>query len=74
MEDCMKNIKENLYCIMGKNDWNFTELAIQCDTPYRTLQSLFYGERKDPRLSTILRMSESLNIPVSSLIERAERR
>lgn len=73
MNDCLKTLREQLIFEASKNDWNLTQLSVQCDTPYRTMFDILSGKKADIRLYTIIRISENLGIPVTHLIGKNEK-
>jgi len=74
MEDCLKALRERLYAVMGKNDWTLTRLSNECGVSYRELQQILYKQNKDVRLSTLVRISDGLGIPLISLVDMEEMR
>lgn len=72
MEECINNIRENLYKIWSGKDWSLISLSIACDISYRHLCNILYGKCVDVKLSTLLRISNGLEIPISVLIGEKE--
>ena len=56
MEECMKVLRETLFHLMNRNNWNITELSIQCGVSTRTMCSILNREHKDIKLSTLDRI------------------
>lgn len=67
-EKCLQNIRTYILVTMEKRGWNIAETAIRCDMSYRTFQSILYGERKDIKLSTLIRVANALDVPLSEMI------
>lgn len=65
----MRTLREELYAIMGKNDWTLKRLSIECDISYRELQKILYNQAKDIRLSTLNKISEGTGKPISSFVD-----
>ncbi len=74
MEDCLKALRERLYAVMRKNDWTLTRLSNECGVSYRELQQILYNQNKDIRLSTLIRISDGLGVPLISLVDMEEMR
>lgn len=47
---------------------NQMQFSKKTNIPRRTLQSLIYGDRQDPRISTIMKIASELNISIDDLI------
>ena len=45
-------------------------LARKADLPYSTLIKLESGNRKDPRLSTLIKLANALEISIDKLVNR----
>lgn len=74
MEECLKNLRESLYVIMNKKNWSLLRLSIECEVSYRTMQAIMNDRDRGISLSTLIKISNGLNIPISSLIEDEEKR
>lgn len=44
------------------------EFAEMCDLPIETVRNIYYGKTPDPKVSTVLKMSNALNISVNCLM------
>lgn len=64
----MDNLKENLLYIMGMKDYTVLEMSIQCDISKRELQKIIGRNCKGIHISTLERISNSLEVPASDLI------
>lgn len=60
-------ISDNLRNIMQLKDISLNQLAEEADIPLETLRNIYYGKVKDTKLSTILKLSKSLNVSVDWL-------
>lgn len=74
MENCLNTLRDRLYSVMGKNNWSLTQMANECGISYRELQQILYKQNKDIRLSTLIRISDGLGIPLISLVDVEEMR
>lgn len=68
MEKCLRNVRTCILVTMEKRGWNIAETAIRCDMSYRNFQSILYGERKDIKLSTLVRIANTFDVPLSEMI------
>lgn len=65
----MDVLRTNLLKIMDKRDLTIEELAELCDINFSTLKNLLYDkEAKDCRISTVIKLSLRLEIPIGLLI------
>ena len=65
----IKTLRKNLDVIMEERNLKIRELADLCDITFDTLKSFLYNnESKDCRLSTVIKLSKGLDIPVGMLI------
>lgn len=67
-EECLKALRKQILIIMAKKNWTLIRLAIECEISLRELKAILYNEKKDIKLSTLARISEGLNKPISFLI------
>lgn len=67
-EEYLEVLREQLYSIMRKNDWSTARLSKECNVSYHEIQNILYRKTKDIRLSTLVRISQGINKPVSCLI------
>lgn len=74
MENCLKTLRDRLYSVMGKKNWTLVQMATECGISYRELQQILYNQNKDIRLSTLIRISEGLGVPLISLVDVEEMR
>lgn len=44
------------------------EFADMCDLPIETIRNIYYGKTPDPKISTVMKMSQALNITVNCLM------
>ena len=70
MSRCIDNLKENLLHIMEVKDYTVFEMSVQCDISMRELQKIIGRNCKGIHLSTLERISKSLEMPISDLIEQ----
>lgn len=68
MEHYLKSIKNGIYSSMAKDDLSLSMLARKCGLTENGLLYIISGKRKNIRLSTIIKISEGIKIPISKLI------
>lgn len=61
-----KRIKE----LANDKGWNKETLAEKSNLSYDTIKNLWYGKTPDPKLSTVLQISEAFGITVNCLVGR----
>lgn len=67
-EEYLEVLREQLYSVMRKNDWSVTKLSAECNVSYREMQNILYLKVKDIKVSTLVRIAEGTNKPISCLI------
>lgn len=61
-------IAERLRQLLNAKDISLAEFAEMCDLPLETVKNVYYGKIADPRSSTVLKMSQALQISVNCLL------
>lgn len=74
VDKCLQNVRSCILAEIEKRRWDITEAAIQCDMSYRNLQSILYDEHKDIKLSTLIKISNALDISLVDMIGDNEER
>ena len=68
-QNFIETLRKNLDIIMDERNLTIRELAELCDITYDTLKTFLYDkEAKDCRLSTVVKLSKGLGIPIGMLI------
>ncbi len=60
-------LSERLREVLGDMDMTFAQLSEKADIPLETVRNLYYGRVKDPKVSTILKLSKALDVSVNYL-------
>ena len=60
-------LSERLRKILGEKKITVQEFAEMCDLPIETVRNIYYGKSSDPKISTIFKMAEALNMSVNCL-------
>lgn len=61
-------IAERLRALLNNKNISLNEFAEMCDLPLETVKNVYYGKISDPRSSTVLKMSQALQISVNCLL------
>lgn len=61
-------LSERLREVLGDMEMSFSQLAEKADIPLETVRNLYYGKVKDPKVSTLLKISSTLNVSVNYLL------
>ena len=59
---------ERLREILNDRGISISEFSEMCDLPLETVKNIFYGKTTDPKVSTILQMSNALHMSVNELM------
>lgn len=62
------SFRSNIFKLMEKQDWSIRELAEKADMPFETLKSFLYGDSKDCKLSTAVKIVKAFNISIDELV------
>lgn len=54
--------------LLAERNLSVTEFADMCDLPSETVKNVYYGRTKDPKLSTVVKMAETLDISINCFI------
>lgn len=61
-------IAERLRQLLHAKDISLAEFSEMCDLPLETVKNVYYGKIADPRSSTVLKMSQALQVSVNCLL------
>ena len=61
-------LRNQLLSVMDKNNWSITRLSVECGISARELSYILSGKKIDIRLSTVMKIAEGIERPVSCLI------
>lgn len=62
------SFRKNIFHLMDLHDWSLRELSEKADMPFETLKSFLYGDAKDCKLSTAVKLSRAFNISIDELV------
>ena len=64
----IESFRTNSFNLMEKHDWSIRELAEKADMPFETLKSFLYGDSKDCKLSTAVKLAKAFDICIDELV------
>lgn len=65
----VKNLKKNFERFKKKGDWTQGTLSEETKLAYHTIAKIESGSTKDPRVSTLKKIADALNVTVDDLIK-----
>ena len=66
--NCIDSFRKNIFHLMDEKDWSLRELSEKADMPFETLKSFLYGDSKDCKLSTAVKLSKAFDISIDELV------
>ena len=67
-DDFMSAFRKNMFMYLEEKDITIKEISEEADVPFSTLNTFLYGESKDIKLSTAVKLSKALNVSIDELI------
>lgn len=64
----MQSFRKNIDTLMDANDYTIKVLSEKIEMPFETLKSFLYGEFKDCKLSTAVKLARAFNVSIDELI------
>jgi len=61
-------LSERLRSVLGERRISIAEFSEMCNLPVETVKNVYYGKTTDPKISTVMQMSEALKISVNCLM------
>lgn len=62
------SFRKNIFYLMETHDLSLRELSEKADMPFETLKSFLYGNSKDCKLSTAIKISTAFHISIDELV------
>ena len=66
--DYMSAFKKNIDMYINEKDIKLREISEKADIPFETLKSFIYGNSKDCKLSTAVKLARAFNVSIDELI------
>ena len=67
-DDYMSAFRENMFMYLEEKDITIKEISEKADIPFSTLNTFLYGDSKDIKLSTAVKLAGALNVSIDELI------
>ena len=66
--DFMSAFRKNMFMYLEEKDITIKEISEEADAPFSTLNTFLYGDSKDIKLSTAVKLAKALNVSIDELI------
>lgn len=66
--DFMSAFRKNMFMYINEKDITIKDISEESDVPFSTLNTLLYGNSKDIKLSTTVKLAKALNVSIDELI------
>lgn len=70
IDEYLDNLRDNLLYEMGKDELTNVEMSKKCGISERKLEEIIYRTPKGINFSTLVKISENLDIPIQKLLEK----
>jgi len=67
-QNYVDSFRKNIFTLMDAYDCTLKELSEKADMPYETLKSFLYGDSKDCKLSTAVKISRAFNLSIDEIV------
>ncbi len=64
----MNAFRQNLFLYVNEKDITIKEISEEADIPFSTLNSILYGNPKDIKLSTVVKLAKTLDVSIDELV------
>lgn len=66
--NCIDSFRKNIFYLLETRDLSLRELSEKADMPFETLKSFLYGDSKDCKLSTAVKLSKAFELSIDELV------
>ena len=66
--DFMSAFRKNMFMYIEEKDITIKEISEEADVPFSTLNTFLYGDSKDIKLSTAVKLAKALNVSIDELV------
>ena len=66
--DFMSAFRKNMFMYIDEKDITIKDISEESDVPFSTLNTFLYGNSKDIKLSTAVKLAKALNVSIDELI------
>ena len=67
-DDFMSAFRKNMFMYLEEKDITIKEISEEADVPFSTLNTFLYGDSKDIKLSTAVKLAKALYVSIDELI------
>lgn len=67
-DDFMSAFRKNMFMYIEEKDITIKDISEEADIPFSTLNTFLYGDSKDIKLSTAVKLAKALNVSIDELI------
>ena len=67
-DDFMSAFRKNMFMYINEKDITIKDISEEADIPFSTLNTFLYGDSKDIKLSTAVKLAKALNVSIDELI------
>lgn len=67
-DDFMSAFRKNMFMYIDEKDITIKEISEEADVPFSTLNTFLYGDSKDIKLSTAVKLAKALNVSIDELV------
>ena len=67
-DDFISAFRKNMFMYINEKDITIKDISEEADIPFSTLNTFLYGDSKDIKLSTAVKLAKALNVSIDELI------
>lgn len=67
-QNYIESFRKNIFTLMDLYDYTLRELSEKADMPFETLKSFLYGDAKDCKLSTAVKIARAFNVSIDEVV------
>lgn len=67
-DDFMSAFRKNMFMYIEEKDITIKDISEEADVPFSTLNTFLYGDSKDIKLSTAVKLARALNVSIDELV------
>lgn len=67
-QNYVESFRKNIFTLLELHDLSLRELSEKADMPFETLKSFLYGDAKDCKLSTAVKISRAFNVSIDEIV------
>lgn len=67
-QNYVESFRKNIFTLLDAHDLTLRELSEKADMPFETLKSFLYGDSKDCKLSTAVKIARAFNLSIDEVV------